>query len=197
MDQDQRIKWTRSFKKLVTKALIDTNGVRAVFKNPVMTGRVPVLLEAFPDARFIYMYRNPIEVFLSSKRFFTKVVETLWFHEVDNEFIGEMILEIYVRILEDFEKQKSMIPKQNYYEIRFEEFQENPFEHLKKIYRFFGYDNFEDAAPYFKAYLGEQKAHKTTQHVIQSAQLDRVLDRWGFAMKAGKYDIPENLKIIS
>ena len=194
--QNENDQWITSFRGLVTKSLIDTNGVRAVFKNPVMTGRVNTLLEAYPNAKFIYMYRNPIEVFLSSQRFFMGVVKTLWFHEVDQDFIDEMILDIFAKIIHDFDEQKKAIPKENYYEIRFEKFQENPFEHLKDIYEYFGYENFKEAVPYFRSYIGEQKEHKVTKHQIKRRQLDSILTRWAFAMEKWKYDIPENLEIV-
>jgi hypothetical protein len=196
ISSEDHLRWVNSFKDLVKKSLMDTGGTRAVFKNPVMTGRVSFLVEAFPDARFIYMYRNPIEVFLSSRRFFMRVVETLWFHEVDEEFIDEMILDVYEMLLKDFQEQKNLIPEKNYIEIRFEDFQKDPFGHIKEVYHFFGLENFEKATPYFKSYLGEQKAHKTTKHKIHRSQLEKITTRWGFAMKQWKYDIPENLEII-
>ncbi len=38
---------------------------RLVIKSPVHTARVALLLKLFPDAQFIYIHRNPYEVFQS------------------------------------------------------------------------------------------------------------------------------------
>ena len=72
---DVKIKklWQSHYKLLIKKALKNTNKPIYLSKNPPNTGRIKVLLEMFPNAKFIHIYRNPIEVFLSTQNFYKKM----------------------------------------------------------------------------------------------------------------------------
>ena len=57
-----RILWQSHYKLLIKKALKNTNRPIFLSKNPPNTGRIKVLLEMFPKAKFIHIHRNPLEV---------------------------------------------------------------------------------------------------------------------------------------
>ena len=46
------------------------------FKNPLDTGRAGFLIDCFPNAKFIYIHRNPIEVFYSTRKMWKNYVPT-------------------------------------------------------------------------------------------------------------------------
>lgn len=50
----------------LTKGEEAAKNIRLLIKSPVHTGRVKTLLSIFPDAQFIYIHRNPYEVFQSA-----------------------------------------------------------------------------------------------------------------------------------
>ncbi|MEO1654252.1 MAG: sulfotransferase, partial [Bacteroidota bacterium] len=81
--------WKKTYKHLISKSIMNTQGERAIFKNPVNTARIPALLELFPQARFIYIFRNPIIVYLSTKKFFVELFPTLQFQQVSEEEISD------------------------------------------------------------------------------------------------------------
>ena len=58
-----------TFLKLVKISLWNTHGSQFLSKNPPHTGRVKTLLEMFPNAKFIYLKRNPYTVFESTRSF--------------------------------------------------------------------------------------------------------------------------------
>ena len=66
--------WYSSYEKLLKKALIDSKGERLIVKNPVNTARIDKILKLWPDARFLYIYRNPITVFHSTRRFLSAII---------------------------------------------------------------------------------------------------------------------------
>jgi hypothetical protein len=192
-----RTKWMNSYRKMIIKALIDTDGKRAIFKNPVMTGRVRELLETFPDAKFIHIHRNPVIVYLSTRKFFTELFPTLWFHEFSEDKTEEMILETFEKMMNDFEESKKLFNENQLYEIKFETFEQDPVHYLKEMYDFLGLDGFEEARPAFENYVNKQKHYKKNKYKISSRELDAVLKRWAFAMERFGYEVPENIEVIN
>jgi hypothetical protein len=71
----RRRRWLRFYKECVKRQLV-LNGINKTHlsKNPVMSGWVNGLLEAFPDARIVVMVRDPIQCIPST----LKLVEIAW-----------------------------------------------------------------------------------------------------------------------
>ncbi|MBK9730166.1 MAG: sulfotransferase [Chitinophagaceae bacterium] len=180
----------RQYKKLIAQSLIEHKRDGFISKNPANTGSIKQVLEMFPNAKFIYIYRNPLMVFQSTLNFFSAVMETLQLQEFTNEEMEEMIFELYEKLIKDYELQKSLIPAHHLIEIRYEEFLKSPVEHLKLIYSTLQLNGFEMALPHFITYLDTQKRFEKNKHEFDKMQLDRILKRWDFAMKHYGYLTP-------
>jgi hypothetical protein len=187
--------WFNSYDKLVKKAVINSTGERVIFKNPVNTARIDKILKLYPDAKFLYIYRNPITVFYSTRRFFQQLNPTLWLHEVDNEFIDKMIFDIYNCLLEDYFKYKSLIPKENLMELNFEEFEQNPVKEMENIYTNLLKEDFSKVQHYFAEYFKTQKGHKKNKYVVDSDEIESIRKNWGKYMALYNYDLPPDITI--
>ena len=188
-------KWYKSYDTLIKKPIINTKGERVILKNPVNTARIDKILKLFPDAKFIYIYRNPITVFFSTRRFFQHLFPTLWLHETKSEFIDQMIFDVYNRLMEDYFKHKSLIPKENLIEIKFEEFEQNPVEEIKKMYTHFLEEDFESVKTYFSEYSKTQEKHKMNKYLTDKSTIDLIQKQMKKYIEFYNYHIPENIKI--
>jgi hypothetical protein len=187
--------WYKTYDQLVKKAVIETKGERVIFKNPVNTGRIDKILKLYPDAKFLYIYRNPITVFHSTRRFFQQLNPTLWFHQVDDNFTDNMIFDIYNRLLDDYFQQKSMIPPENLMELRFEEFEKNPVKELEKIYTGLLGEDFTKVQQYFSDYFKTQKSHKKNKYSVDAAEIESIYNHWGKYIEMYGYDLPSDVTI--
>jgi len=189
--------WVKNYYELVVKALINTDGDRAIFKNPVSTARIGRLLDVFPDARFIHIHRNPIIVYLSTKKFFIELFPTLTFQPIKEDEIVEMVFENYEKLMQDYLDQYKMIPEDRLLEIAFGEFENEPMTYLESIYKKLDLPGFEEAKLYLKDYVDSKSSYqKNKYYTITRAELDKILTRWDFAMKKWGYEVPDNLKIV-
>ena len=195
-DIEQLELWKQHYKLLIKKAIKNTKGNRFLSKNPPNTGRIKVLLEMFPDAKFIHIHRNPIEVFLSTQNFHNKMLPPLQLQQITSEEISVNIQEVYKKIMKDYFKQKEMIPSKNLIEISFEELETKPLETLKNIYSKLNLEGFNEVEPEFKKYISSLKSYKKNKHTIKRQQLDILLNEWGFSMEKLNYSIPNNIEII-
>lgn len=98
--------------------------------------------------------------------------------------------------MNDYFSTKHLIPKENLYEIKFEEFEEDNLLHLKEIYDQFGMETWNTALPHFEAYVNAQKHYKKNKYTISKTELDVLKKEWGFAMRQLDYEIPENLVVL-
>ena len=196
LSENEEEDWELNYHNMVIKALMNTNGIRAVLKNPVNTGRMIKLLEIFPGAHFIFIIRNPIIVYLSTKKFFTQLFPTLNLEKFSNDEISRMILELYSRLLQDYLSDKKQIDPNRIVEIRFEILHQNPIEEIEKIYNKFGFSDFQELKPLFLEYLDTQKEHQKNSYSIEQQELDKVMTKLEFAMKHWNYDIPQELQVL-
>ncbi len=188
-------RWKNDYERLAKKALIYTGRKRFISKNPPHTGRVRLLLEMFPDARFIHIYRNPVTVFISTKKLVESTLPAVQFQDISNDEMEENILWVYERMMKRYLKDRSLIPKKNLVEIRFEEFEKNTVPELERIYATLGLDGFAAAQPAMKKYLESQKSYEKNRYKIFRPVVDRITNRWKFAMDEWNYSLPENLEI--
>lgn len=188
--------WQRDYTMLIKKALLNTKGEQAMLKNPVNTARIAPLLEIFPKAKFIHIYRNPVVVYLSIKKFFIKLMPTLYFQKIEEKDMLEIIFDIYNKLMQDYFDTKKAIPKESLVEIKFEDFEKTPLKDLENIYKKLHLKDFDKAKTHFEKYLDSQKSYKKNIYKITKGELDKVKEKWGFTMNLWNYDIPENLEIV-
>ena len=108
---------------------------RVVFKSPTHTARMKILLELFPDARFLHIVRNPLTVFPSTMRLWgaLHLVHGL---QVDNDEVLEpYILNTFEEMYAAFERDRKNIPANRIHEIRYEDLIDKPIETLGRAYR--------------------------------------------------------------
>ena len=187
--------WKKNYQLQIKKALKNTGGKRFLSKNPPHTARIDVLLEMFPHAKFVYIHRNPVEVFLSTRHFFRKMMPYLQLQTISDKEVGRQIIRLYRKLMNDYFEQKKLIPEKNLVEIAYEELEKNPASVLKNIYARLDLPGYDTAEPFFSAYIKQMRKYSKNVHTIRSSELEMVLKEWGFAMKKYRYGIPENITV--
>lgn len=178
-----RALWKRKYRELLAKAVLNTGGSRLIVKNPANTGRIKMLLEMFPEARFIHIHRHPVEVFLSTRKFFTELFPSVWLKRVNEDFIDSLILDIYEKLYTDYFATRELIPKGNLYELPFSELETDPIKHLKRIYDQLKLGDFTAQKEKFIAYLTTVKSHRKSTYQITPEVFESVTAAWKEPMK--------------
>ena len=196
ISKEEMNSWKADYKLLIKKALKNTGRERFLSKNPTNTARIKVLLEMFPNAKFIHIYRNPVEVFLSTSHFYKTMLPHLKLQNISQDEVDGHILNIYKKLMNDYFEQKESIPPGNLVEVAFEELEKNPEKILENIYGKLHLPGLENAQANFDAYLLKMKGYKKNTHKISKEKLERILDEWGFTMEKFAYTVPGNIEII-
>jgi len=186
--------WKRVYLELLKKAKYYIRRKSLVIKNPANTVRIKILLELFPNAKFINIHRNPFEIYMSTHKLYDSVLPWLNLQPISKKEIDKNIITIYKDMMLTFLKEKDLIPEENYIELTFKDLEENPIKQLKKIYQKFKLNGFEDIKPLFKDYLKETANYKKNKYVYSISTIEKVKKYWDFALKEWNYDIPDYLE---
>lgn len=177
-----------AFEKLVKISLWNTGGVQYLSKNPPHTGRVKALVELFPNAKFIYLMRNPYTVFESTRSFFNNTIKPLELQHISEEQMEQNILNVYTKLYQAYEEQKKFIPKGNLFEVKFEDFEANAMETTRKAYSLLSIPEFDKAEPAITAYINKKKGYRKNKYEYNPRTIQLVNENWGYALKDWDYD---------
>lgn len=195
LTEKEKKRWFNEYGKLLKKALINSNGKRLVVKNPVNTARIKHILKLCPDAKFLYIYRNPVTVYLSTEKFFRNLLPVLLLQKVDPLFMEMLIFDVYKKLEADYVQQKALIPEGNLYELKYEEFEKHPVKEIKRIYSELLHEDFDKAKEYFNKYFESIKGYKKNSYKVNRELLEKIRAELGDYMKKYGYDIPDDIVV--
>lgn len=177
-DAEAKKEWQSAFKYFMQKLTLKHGGKQLIIKAPENLSRIEAILEVFPDAKFIHIYRDPYRVYFSTERLYAITLPLValqhWPQEVVNDFIIKSYRETFLRYFET----RKLIPEGNLVEIKYEELIGNEMETLKGAYQTLGFD-FEAAAPFIKAEVKSYEGYKTNKYDYDPKQMEEVRIAWG------------------
>jgi omega-hydroxy-beta-dihydromenaquinone-9 sulfotransferase len=185
--------WARAHVYYAQKVALAAPGRRLLIKNPVYTARVSLLRQIWPDARFIHVYRNPFEIFESTRNFYDKLLPELALQNEGPGPLDEFILATYRRLMERFFAVSAELPEGRLAEIRFETFEADPIGELERVYRALGLDGFAEAQPRFAAYIESVRNYRKNRYALSGATIERVGVAWQPYLRRWGYDVPEGV----
>lgn len=190
ISDEEKKEWQKKYKYMLKLISLENKGKPILLKNPHNTGRVKELLELFPKARFIFLHRNPFDVYLSTRHLYKKMIQTQFLQEFSDEEVIERILYAYSSTLTKYLDERALIPKDQLVEISFNELEENGLETTEKIYKSLGLPNYKIAKPEFEKYLKDLKNYKKNKFKkIDPAIEARIKSEWKFAFEEWNYPL--------
>ncbi|MDF1564746.1 MAG: sulfotransferase [Deltaproteobacteria bacterium] len=179
-EEERRI-WKNAVTLFIKKMMLATGGKRVILKSCPHSARIRMLLELFPDAKFIHIHRHPARVFRSMVHMRSKVdwenflsrpeqafLDQRWEHTA---LLGERL---FTRIIED----RELIPEQNLVEIAYGDFIGNETRVLREIYDKFNLPDWERFERVLTPYLDTLKGYKVNKLTMEPELADFVYERW-------------------
>lgn len=179
LNPSQLARWKREFRRFL-RMLTFRDPRRLVLKSPPHTARVPVLLELFPDARFIHIVRDPYVVFNSTVNLWKSLGRKHGLQVPRNEAaVREKVFREFRVIHERLQEAKPLIPAGRFHELRYEDLVKDPAAEMKKAFAAVELGGFEAYLPRLKAYLERNAGYETNKFAISDADRAEVSARWG------------------
>jgi len=186
--QDEIEKWKQTYLYLLKKITLQQHGKQLVLKNQDNTGKVKLLLDMFPDAKFIFLYRNPYTLYYSMMKFMRIAIPRYCVQTPPtvHDFERSM-MSLYTRMTKKYLTERTQIPSENLVEIRYEDYLEDPLRQLKAIYKTLRLNGYTNAKPAFSSYIASQDKVTYDQYKISDTVKTKVEKEWGFALKEFGY----------
>jgi hypothetical protein len=160
-----------------------------VLKSPPHTSRIKLLLDTFPDARFVHIHRNPYAVFQSTQRQTRVSVRTMGLQPIEERHITDLVIARFRTMYEAFFEERSLIPDGRFHELSFEELEKDPVGQVRRLYDQLGLSGFDAMRPALERYVDSQAHYRKNTYSELSPSLRHEIERawrrnfeeWGYA----------------
>jgi hypothetical protein len=172
-------RWKASL-ELLYKKLTWKFGRPLVLKSPPHTGRIALLLEMFPDSRFVHIHRDPFAVFQSARQW-SPVMERVSCLQKPHspEEIDARIIGCYKSLYDAFFEERDLIPDGRFHEIRFEDLERDPVAEIRRLYESLNIPGFETFRPALEDYVRSNSSYRKNDYQELPASLRReILRSW-------------------
>jgi len=181
MTPQERAVWKRSLLTLMKKLTFRKN-LTIVSKNPGHTFRIPALLEMFPDAKFVYIRRDPYAVYQSTMHLRKTMFSENCLSPPGFATSEADMLYFYEKCIRTYEETKSLIPVGHLHEIRFEDLELDPLGEIRRTYQALNLPGWDQVEPKVVEQLPTLKAYKKNAFRMDRETMLRVYRRlaWVF-----------------
>ena len=190
VSDDVRERWKETFLGLLKKVVLHQEGRRPLLKSPTHSYRIPLLLELFPDAKFVHIVRNPYRVIMSSLHLRRITFSDNAFYSPSFANIEDDVFALYERCFERLEEDLPLLGPNQLHELRLEDLECDIPGELARMYSALnlpGYSALEQAVSSRLPTLRSFK--KNAFHLSDDLQKQierrcrRVFDRYGYALR--------------
>lgn len=178
--------WENNYLYIIKKLSLYYNKP-LILRSPPNTARVKQLLKIFPNAKFIYIHRNPYDVFHSNLGYWDANMQYFCFQKITDEEIKDRILYGYKKLIGNYLEQRSAIPPKNLIEIRYEDLYNNTLEEIQKIYSYLELPDFTVIKPVVENFINNKKSKEKTNYQYSNEIISSVNENWGFSLKVWPY----------
>ncbi|MFD2201727.1 sulfotransferase family protein [Shivajiella indica] len=180
--------WKESFSYLINKISIANKGKQLVLKSPPNTARIKLLLNLYPKAKFIFIHRNPYQVYASNKRFWEVVQKVFALQGTKGVNVNEIILETYSKMMQKYLAEKEFVPKGQLTELAYDNFIQDPVKSLKNAYEELNLGHFAYCEEKMKSFTAKKKQFVQLKHslpekerILVDEYLEPIFKHWNYA----------------
>jgi len=185
---EELARFEEEFVKVIKIALWNTGGTQFLSKNPPHTGRVKELVKMFPNAKFIYLMRNPYTVFESTRSFFSNTIRPLQIQKISEQELTQNVLDVYAKLYDKYQAEKHFIPEGNLVEVKFEDFEADAFAKTRDIYSALQLPGWEVSADAIRQYTDSKKGYKKNKYAYKPETVSLVNAHWMRAIEDWSYE---------
>jgi hypothetical protein len=182
-------RWKAAFVLLLKKLTLRSDRPM-LLKSPPHTGRIKLLLELFPAARFIHIHREPYTVFQSTRHLNAVLTRSLQFQRPDPADADAAVIRRYRLLYDAYFEERSLIPAGQFHELSFETLERDPIGSIERCYDALGLSGFASLLPRLEDYVSTLAGYRKNEYPALPGGLRdeirchwrRSFEEWGYAL---------------
>lgn len=187
VSESDRQSWKSQLARFVNKFTLK-NARRPLLKSPNHTARIQLILELYPQAKFIHIRRNPYEVYRSLVHMASRVIPVWGLQTYPTDTISDMVISMYRQLYAAYFEQVSQIPEGQFHELAYEDLIQSPLPVLEDAYVSLGLGEFDHRRKAFEVYTQTQSNYQRNRHKeIPPAIREQLHDQWRQSFEAWGY----------
>ena len=188
-DEAMKAEWKRNHLFLLQKLTYKNKGRQLILKSPFDTARIPEILELYPDARFIHIVRNPLDVYSSNKRLYQKILPQLALQNISDQHMEEHIQQTYKLVFDRFHKHFPLLDDSQRYQIKYEDFIGHEPKVIQAIYRHFNLGEANMIAESSGHAKNGPDQYKKNQYTLTREEEQMIAREWASSFQIFEYDM--------
>lgn len=173
----ERARWERTLSRFLATVTCRAPR-RLVLKSPTHTARLTTLARLFPDARFVYMVRDPFAVFASTVKLLKVLQRTQGLQRPTYAGLEEQVFRTFERLHAAVERGRDIVPTEQFCVVRYEDLIVDPLGEMERVYEHLELGPFEVAEPGIRAYLDSTRDYRTNRYELSDELRERISERW-------------------
>ena len=150
-----------------------------ILKSPPHTCRIKLLLQMFPQAKFVHIHRHPYAVFPSSRKTFAVNFDLHRLQRPRLSDLDDWILRQYRQMYDVFFEERRLILSGHFHEVSYEELEQDPIGQVKRIYEALDLPDFSHNESALRSYVDSLTGYQKNQFPDLSAELrQRIANEW-------------------
>lgn len=173
------------------KSLMLKKNKRLILKSPTHTGRIAWLAKRYPGCKFIHIARNPVEVFLSTKRLWRRLHEVQGFQipRYTDEELSERVHSDYQVMYQGYMKGRRELEPHQWIEVQFEELIADASAVVRQIYQTLNLGDSNILESNVANNMSGRRSYQAEDYQFPPETVADVMRRWGqYALMFG-YDL--------
>ena len=154
-----RAEWKAALTAFAQK-LSFKDGRPLLLKSPGHTARIKLLLELFPEARFVHIRRNPYDVFQSTRHTVLKAAPWWALERKQPSDVEDRTIRQYREVYDAFFEERGLIQPARIHELRFEDLEADAVGQARAIYHALNLPDFSHVEPALRAYVDSLGGYK-------------------------------------
>lgn len=156
----QAVEEWKSIMRLYLKKLMFRHGKPLILKSPTHTGRIKLLLDMFPDARFVHIHRDPFTVFQSMIHMYKTGLPFGRLQSTNAVDWTERAFRQYNEVYAAFFEERCLIAADRFHELGFEALEKDPVGEMRKLYEAIGLPEFARVEPALRMYVDSLSSYR-------------------------------------
>lgn len=168
-----RQQWLDGF-EWFTKRLTFNDPRQLVLKSPPHTARIKLILELYPNAKFIHLVRHPVSIIPSTIRTWKQMGKACELYPRRNKDLEGLAYDQLRELYRAYWRDEGQLTDDQLCQVRYEDLTADPIGQAKRIYQTLNLDGFSSALRHFEAHLAKKQGYRKNRFDLKPALRDRI-----------------------